>query len=114
MTQKISPDELVRLRNNLPIREVLYALRIPWQQNDELCRFRCPKCCGVHTSIHPSQNLGRCFDCGVNFNPIDLVCVTKNVGFRSAVSWLRVLDRLRQSDDYGHVLAAMGRQSRMD
>jgi len=114
MSQKISPQDLVRLRNNLPIREVLHALRIPWKQDDELCRFRCPKCGGMHTSFHPGQNLGRCFDCAVNYNPIDLVCVQKNMGFRSAVSWLMEIDKLRQKNDYAMFISAMRRQSRME
>jgi len=113
MNQKVSPLDLMRLRNELPIREIIYVLKIPWKQDDELCRFRCPKCAGMHTSVHPTQNLGRCFDCAVNYNPIDLVCAQKKTGFRSAISWLMSIDAMRKKGEYGAFLSAMSRQSRM-
>ena len=113
MSRRISPQDLVRLRNHLPIREVLYALRVPWKQDDELCRFQCPRCAGMHTSVHPNHNLGRCFDCAVNYNPIDLVCAQLKVGFRSAVSWLLALEKLQQESDYRAFLSTVSRQSRV-
>jgi len=113
MSLRIPPQDLVRMRNSIPIREVIYVLRIPWKQDDELCRFLCPKCAGLHTSIHPKENLGRCFDCAQNYNPIDLVCAEKKVGFRSAVSWLQGMEKLRQEADYGAFLSKVSRQTRM-
>ena len=67
----------------------------------------------MHTSVHPNHNLGRCFDCAVNYNPIDLVCARNKAGFRSAVSWLQALEKLRRERDYGKFLSAMRRQSRV-
>ena len=67
----------------------------------------------MHTSVHPNHNLGRCFDCAVNYNPIDLVCARNKAGFRSAVSWLQALEKLRRESDYGKFLSAMRRQSRV-
>lgn len=114
MSTRIERHELVRLRNDLPIREVIYALGIPWKMDDELLRFRCPKCERTHTSVHPNQNLGRCFDCLVNFNPIDLASIEKKVDFRSAVTWLRALDALRHETGYANILLKMSKRSRMN
>lgn len=111
MNRRIAPDELSRLRNHLPIREVLYLLRVPWKQDNELCRFLCPICKGWHTSVHPSQNLGRCFDCSKNFNPIDLVCAQKHVAFRMAVGWLRTVESLQKDTGYGSLISALRAQT---
>ena len=91
MSSRISKTELIHLRNDIPIRTVLHALLIPWKQDDELTRFYCPLCGNMHSSIHPTENLARCFDCQKNFNPIDLVRAQKKCGFTTAVLWLRVL-----------------------
>ena len=111
MSQRITPLELRALRNDIPIRDVVFALGISWKRDDELFRFCCPKCRGWNTSLHPTENLGRCFDCSTNFNPIDLVQGVKNVGFRNAVSWLRALKNLMRTDNYGAVVARMGRNA---
>jgi hypothetical protein len=40
------------------------------------------------TACHPKTNLGRCFRCQRNFNPIDLVMVVKGFCFQEAVRFL--------------------------
>ena len=111
MNAKISTEELHRLRNEIPLQQIIYALRVPWKWDDQLLRFKCPKCGQYQTSIHPSENLGRCFDCKVNFNSIDFVCHVKVVKFRTAVEWLRILKRSMEEKDYSTFMIRMARQS---
>ena len=33
--------------------------------------FQCPRCGELIAIVNPRTNLGRCFHCEVNFNPID-------------------------------------------
>lgn len=114
MSATIPSDELRNLRNQIPLREVIYALRVPWKMDDDLFRFKCPKCKGDKTSIHPTENLGRCFSCKVNFNAIDLVMHIKNIQFRSAVEWLRSLKRAMGDKDYSTLIVTMAKKSRME
>ncbi len=111
MNHRIPSEELRRLRNAVPIREVLYALQIPWKQDDALCRFRCPLCQGMDSSLHPTENLGRCFTCQRNFNPIDLVCAQQNQGFHVAIQWLRSLSTRRADPSFAPLLARLMRNS---
>jgi|APSaa5957512622_1039677.scaffolds.fasta_scaffold146252_1 hypothetical protein len=113
MTQKIDGLELRRLRNDIPIRDVVYALKVPWKMDDQLCRFKCPNCGSLDTSLHPKENLGRCFSCQRNFNPIDLVSTHLGVGFRGAVDWLQRLFNIMQSKEYGLFINAQRRASEM-
>ena len=113
MNQHIPPEELRSFRNDIPIREVIHALLIPWKQDDALCRFRCPLCQGMDTSVHPTQNLGRCFSCRKNFNPIDLVCAKQNKGFHTAIQWLRKFRDCRESPDYSLLLVSFRKKSQM-
>ena len=113
MSHRIAPEELRRLRNDIPVREVIYALQIPWKQDDALCRFRCPLCQGMDTSVHPTQNLGRCFSCGKNFNPIDLVCAKQDKGFHSAIQWLRSFCSCRKSPEFTPLLTRLRKNTQM-
>ncbi len=113
MSQKLSPQELRVLRNNLPLRDVLYALRIPWKVEEQRCRFRCPVCKGLETSLHPKENLGRCFVCGRNFNPIDLVMACHGRGFMTAVDWLRALRNLSLDEGYQTMITSLALASKM-
>lgn len=113
MSAKIPADELCSLRNQIPLREVIFILCVPWKMDDELFRFNCPKCKQYNTSLHPTENLGRCFDCHVNFNAIDLVCLAKNFKFRSSVDWLQKLKRVMGESDYATLVNTMARKSRM-
>ena len=70
-------DDLLRkLRNDINIDEVIGALGLETRRGTDLIRLRCPRCRGFHTATNPKTNLARCFDCKVNFNPIDLVMET--------------------------------------
>ena len=66
-------DFLKRLRNQVNIDRVIDLLMLDTRQGNNLRRFRCPLCDRFHTATNPKTNLGRCFECQKNFNPIDLV-----------------------------------------
>ena len=82
-------DFLRRLRNDIHINEVIGALGMETRRGADLCRFRCPLCGGFHTATNPQSNLARCFDCKVNFNPIDLVMETTRCNFMDSVEFLK-------------------------
>ena len=66
-------DFLRMLRNQVNIDRVIDRLMIDTRKGKDLRRFRCPLCDRFHTATNPKTNLGRCFECQKNFNPIDLV-----------------------------------------
>ena len=82
-------DFLRRLRNDININEVIGALGLETRRGTDLLRFRCPLCHGFHTATNPKTNLARCFDCKVNFNPIDLVMETAGCNFIDSVEFLK-------------------------
>ena len=114
MTQRVLPDTLRILRNNVGIDSVIYALAIPWRRDDMKLRFICPKCHGLDTSVHPNINLGRCFTCPRNFNTIDLVMTTKGYPFHKAVIWLTTVKNLLENEDGQQLLARQARKCCMD
>lgn len=76
------------LRNKIPINDVIRRLDLPAKEVEGYFRFLCPVCNEFNTSTNPKTNLGRCFRCGENYNPIDLVIAVKKMGFRQAVQYL--------------------------
>jgi len=92
MSQHYSSNFIRRLRNDIPIDEVIVdLLHLEVQNNGEMLRFRCPICCNFHTATNHKTNLARCFDCRKNFNPIDMVVTVENCGFVDAVKILKDL-----------------------
>jgi hypothetical protein len=86
-------SELLRaLRNDIPIAQLIrFHLELPCKERDGLLRFLCPRCGEFHTATNPRTNLARCFHCGLNFNPIDLVMAVERCAFVDAVKILRPL-----------------------
>ena len=82
-------DFLRKLRNDIDIDEVIGALKLETRLGTGRVRFCCPLCRGFHTGTNPKTNLARCFDCKVNFNPIDLVITAGNCSFEKAVNILK-------------------------
>ncbi len=80
---------LRRLRNQVKIDRVIDLLMLETRYSRDIMRFRCPKCYGFHTATNPKTNLGRCFDCRVNFNPIDLVMAITGHDFIQTVEYLK-------------------------
>ena len=89
MSRSLTRDYLRRLRNDIPIRLVIAEiLELPWKIVDGRFRFLCPHCREFDTGAKAETNLARCFRCGVNFNPIDLVMIDKRLDFLQAVEFL--------------------------
>lgn len=89
MEKRISAEELRSLRNNINTAAVIDHLGIPWKIRDGYFRFLCPLCSDFDTAINPGTNLGRCFRCKKNFNPIDLVMIELGMSFPETVKYLR-------------------------
>jgi hypothetical protein len=80
---------LTRLRNDIDIDLVINRLRLETRSGKKFLRFRCPVCHGFHTATNPKTNLGRCFDCKINFNPIDMVMAVTARSFVETVEFLK-------------------------
>jgi len=82
-------DFLTMLRNQINIDQVIDLLMIDTRQGNNLRRFRCPLCERFHTATNPTTNLGRCFECQKNFNPIDFVMAATAYDFIGTVEFLK-------------------------
>jgi len=80
---------LKRLRNDIDIDLVIKRLRLETRSSQKIFRFRCPLCHGFHTATNPKTNLARCFDCRINFIPIDLVMAASARSFVQTVEFLK-------------------------
>jgi len=80
---------LKRLRNEIDIDQVINALALETRTGTHYLRFRCPACHGFHTATNPKTNLARCFECNINFNPIDLVMAVTAQSFVETVEYLK-------------------------
>ena len=93
MPARITREELRRLRNDVDIARLIRLLGIPCKRRDGYFRFLCPICGDFNTATNPRTNLGRCFRCAENFNPIDLVMKVERLSFLDAVDRLRRIAR---------------------
>ena len=92
---RYSGTELRKLRNEIPIADLIEnVLHLPCKFVDDYFRFLCPICNEFLTATNPKTNLGRCFYCEKNFNPIDIVIIVKRYNFPEPVEYLRNLVRL--------------------
>ena len=87
----ISRQRLRQLRNDVSVDHVLRELGVPTKVREGYLRFLCPLCREFNTATNPRTNLGRCFRCEKNFNPIDLTMIVQNINFLDAVSHLEAL-----------------------
>ncbi|NLY01659.1 MAG: hypothetical protein GXY83_36700 [Rhodopirellula sp.] len=86
---RIPASELYEFRNRISIeRLIALYLHWPWKRREGIFRFLCPVCNEFHTATNPRTNLGRCFRCQRNFNPIDFVMVVQKCDFLEAVAYL--------------------------
>ena len=86
---RLSPERLRSLRNEISIAELIRdRLDLPNKFRDNFLRFLCPLCHEFNTAVNPKTNLGRCFLCKRNFNPIDLVMAVYGCSFIEAVKFL--------------------------
>ena len=105
MNQKrFSEEDLYELRNKLPVKQVIRdILNIPSKTVEGIFRFLCPKCNEFQTAVKEETNLGRCFRCEKNFNPIDIVIACKGCSFVESVKFLK---QLRSNTDQVKQLVA--------
>ena len=89
MAKFFTQHELYKLRNSIPLANVLSILKWPHKMRDGRVCFVCPQCSESLTAINQRTNLGRCFRCEINFNPIDLVMLINDYGFVDAVHFLQ-------------------------
>jgi hypothetical protein len=89
MAKFFTRHQLYKVRNNIPLADVLTLLGWPHKTRDGRVCFVCPQCSESLTSINHRTNLGRCFRCEINFNPIDLVMLVNDCDFVTAVHVLQ-------------------------
>lgn len=88
---RIAPDELERLKTEIPIQQLAEARGITLKQQGKdlvgLCPFHEEKTESL--KITPEKNLWHCFGCDAGGTVIDWVMKAENVSFRHAVEILR-------------------------
>ena len=89
MAKFFTRHELHKLRNSIPLADVLSILKWPHKMRDGRVCFVCPQCSESLTAINQRTNLGRCFRCEINFNPIDFVMLINDYDFVAAVHFLQ-------------------------
>ena len=93
-SRKRFDDELLRrLRNEIPIDWLIKHLDWPHKRREGRFVFVCPRCAESETAIKRETNLGRCFHCETNFNPIDFTMAARGYDFVQAVEFLLPLLR---------------------
>jgi len=85
-------DKLLRgLRNDILWASLLKQLEWPHKVREGQLAFLCPRCHEYHSAVNPRTNLGRCFACETNFNPIDFTMAVQKCDFVTAVQYLEPL-----------------------
>jgi DNA primase len=91
MPTRIDDEILRRLRNDIPIDWLIQFLQWPCKRRDGKFLFLCPLCNETDSDVKRDTNLGRCFHCEVNFNPIDFTIHARQCDFLDAVDLLQPL-----------------------
>jgi hypothetical protein len=76
------------LRNEIPIDWLVRHLDWPNKRREGRFVFVCPRCSESESAINAQTNLGRCFRCQTNFNPIDFTIAVRGYAFVGAVGFL--------------------------
>jgi len=85
-------DELLHaLRNRIPMQRLFEHLDWPHKKRHGQVAFLCPRCHEFRSAVNPRTNLGRCFLCETNFNPIDFLMNARDCDFVHAVHALKPL-----------------------
>ena len=88
MPRYFSDELLRRLRNDIPLPSIMKLLEWPHKQRDQQVAFLCLRCQEYRSAINPRTNLGRCFHCETNFNPIDFTMAVREWEFVDAANYL--------------------------
>ena len=91
MLRYFDDNFLRRLRNDIAWPSLLKQLDWPHKQRDGQLAFLCPRCHEYRSAVNPRTNLGRCFHCETNFNPIDITMAVRGCDFVTAVRYLKPL-----------------------
>ncbi len=67
---------------------MLHQLRWPHKRRDDQLAFSYPRCHEYRSAVNPRTNLGRCFWCETNFNPIEPTMAARECDFVTAVHYL--------------------------
>lgn len=93
MPRHFSDDFLRRLRNDISWAILLERLGWPHKLRHGQLAFLCPRCHEYLSAVNPRTNLGRCFYCLTNFNPIEFTMAVQQCDFVPAVHYLEPLLR---------------------
>lgn len=88
---RYTQKQLFSLRNHIPIDRVIDKTGLSSRIIEGQYRFCCPVCHKFDTGIDPKTNLARCFQCGKNYNTIDLVMIVMGLSFTDSVAYLETL-----------------------
>lgn len=91
MPRHFSDQLLRRLRNEIHWPSLLRQLRWPHKHREGQLAFLCPRCQEYRAAVNPRTNLGRCFHCETNFNPIEITMAVRECDFVTAVHCLAPL-----------------------
>jgi len=90
--RRFSESQLYAIRNQINVQGLIEeSLRIPCRVEKGCFRFLCPLCSGFDTAVNPKTNLARCFQCGKNYNTIDLAMLTRKLSFIESVRFLQTI-----------------------
>lgn len=93
MSKRFSSELLRRLRNEIGTEWLIKYLRWPHKRREGRFVFVCPLCGETESGVKTETNLGRCFLCERNFNPIDITMAAQGMEFVEAVEFLKPLLR---------------------
>ncbi len=85
MPRYFSDDLIRRLRNEIRWNQLLSQLGWPHKVREGQLAFLCPRCHEYRSAVNPRTNLGRCFYCDTNFNPIEITMAVRDCDFVPAV-----------------------------
>jgi DNA primase len=88
MGKYFTHDYLHRIRNEIPVLSLLERLDWPTKYREGEFFSLCPSCQEFQVKKTPEANLGHCFHCDRNFNPIDFTMLIEQVNFVSAIEML--------------------------
>ena len=89
--KRYDAELLRRLRNQIPIDSLIRRLAWPAKNRQGRFVFVCPRCGESQSDVKRDTNLGRCFHCQTNFNPIDFIMHAHECDFVEAVEFLKPL-----------------------
>jgi DNA primase len=88
MGKYFTRDYLHRIRNEIPVPALLQRLDWPTKYREGEFFSLCPCCQEFLVKKTPEANLGHCFGCDRNFNPIDFIMLIEQVDFVPAIEML--------------------------